>query len=68
MDLTKQYGLVPDVEPVDMFDVDGKQYEIVRVSSLGGVVWIANRLDEFESPRYFKSMKAYLQFKSGLDD
>ena len=68
VDLTKRYGLVPDVEPVDMLDIDGKQYEIVRISSLGGVVWIANRLDEFESPRYFKSMKAYIQFKSGLDD
>jgi len=68
MDLTKRYGLVPDVDSVDMLDIDGKQYEIIRVSSLGGVVWIANRLDKFESPRYFKSMQAYLQFKGGLDD
>ena len=67
-DLTRSYGLVPDIDTIDMVDIEGKQYEIVKVSSLGGVVWIANRLDEFESPRYFKSMRAYKQFRSGMDD
>ncbi len=67
-DLTKAYGLVPDVDTVDMVDIEGKQYEIVKVSSIGGVLWIANRLDAFESPRYFKSWKSYVQFKGGLDD
>ena len=48
-----------------VLDVGDGQYEIVRISSLGGVVWIANRLDELESPRYFKTLKALKNFRGG---
>jgi hypothetical protein len=57
--------LVPDVETTEMVDVDSKHYEIVKISSLGGVIWIANRVDELESPRYFKTLKDLKQFKGG---
>tara|TARA_R110002051_G_scaffold260800_2_gene320603 strand:- start:11089 stop:11505 length:417 start_codon:yes stop_codon:yes gene_type:complete len=63
--LTQQYGLSPDVETEEVLDVGEGQYEIVRISSLGGVVWIANRLDELESPRYFKTLKALKNFRGG---
>jgi hypothetical protein len=63
--LTKQYGLSPEVETEEVTDVGDGQYEIVRISSLGGVIWIANRLDDLESPRYFKSLKELVRFKGG---
>ena len=63
--LTKQYGLSPDVETEEVVDVGEGQYEIVRISSLGGTIWIANRLDELESPRYIKSLKELKRFRGG---
>ena len=64
-ELSQKFGLVPDVETEDMFEVEGKTYELVKISSLGGVVWVAHRIDEQESPRYFKSWKNLQQFKGG---
>ena len=68
LELSKHYGLVPDVETVDMVDINSGQYEIVKISSLGGVIWVANRVDKLESPRYFKTMKEMKKFKSGWHD
>ena len=67
-ELSKHYGLVPDVETTEMIDINSGQYEIVKISSLGGVIWVANRVDELESPRYFKSIKDLKTFKSGWHD
>ncbi len=64
-ELSQKFGLVPDVQTEDMFDVEGKTYELVKISSLGGVVWVAHRIDKQESPRYFKSWKTLQQFRSG---
>ena len=63
--LTKQYGLTPDVETEEVVDVGEGQYEIVRISSLGGTIWIANRIDELESPRYITSLKELKRFRGG---
>ena len=67
-ELTKHFGLVPEVETEDMFQVGKKTYELVKISSLGGVVWVAHRVDELESPRYFKSIKQLQEFKGGIED
>lgn len=67
-ELSKHYGLVPDVETIEMIEINSGQYEIVKISSLGGVIWVANRVDELESPRYFKSIKDLKTFKSGWHD
>ena len=67
-ELSKHYGLVPDVETVEMVDINSGQYEIVKISSLGGVIWVANRVDKLESQRYFKTMKEMKKFKSGWHD
>lgn len=64
-ELTQKFGLVPDIQTEDMFEVEGRTYELVKISSLGGVVWVAHRVDEQESPRYFKSWKNLQQFRSG---
>jgi len=64
-ELSQKFGLVPDVQTEDMFEVEGRTYELVKISSLGGVVWVAHRVDEQESPRYFKSWKNLQQFKGG---
>ena len=67
-ELTKHFGLVPDVETEDMFQVGDKTYELVKISSLGGVCWVAHRVDELESPRYFKSLRQLQEFKGGIQD
>jgi hypothetical protein len=65
-ELSKHFGLVPNLETIEMFDVNDATYELVKVSSLGGVIWIANRVDVLESPRYFKSYSEIKEFKQGL--
>lgn len=64
-ELSQKFGLMPDIETEDMFEVEGRTYELVKISSLGGVVWVAHRIDAQESPRYFKSWKNLQQFKGG---
>ena len=65
-ELSKHFGLVPNVETAEMFEVGDATYELVKISSLGGVIWIASRVDELESPRYFKSYIDIKEFKQGL--
>ena len=65
-ELSRNYGLVPEVNTEEIFECDEKrQYEIVKISSLGGVIWVANRLDDLESPRYFTTHKELIRFKEG---
>ncbi len=66
-ELTKLYGLVPEVETKEVIEMGSGQYEIVQISSLGGAVWIANRLDELAPPRYYYSTKELSNFKDGLE-
>jgi len=65
-ELTRISGLVPEVNTVEVIESEMGQYEIVQISSIGGVVWIANRLDGFESPRYFYSYQTLMAFKEGM--
>ena len=64
-EITKQYGLVPEVNTSEVIEVNSGQYEIVQVSSLGGVCWVVNRLDELDTPRYFTSKQELNKFKQG---
>tara|TARA_R100000152_G_C6781951_1_gene217733 strand:- start:5614 stop:6033 length:420 start_codon:yes stop_codon:yes gene_type:complete len=66
-ELTKLYGLVPEIETKEVIDGQIGQYEIVQVSSLGGAVWIANRLDEFAPPKYFYNSKELDLFRKELE-
>ncbi len=65
-ELTKKYGLVPEVETVEVFESENGQFEVVQISSIGGACWVVNRLDEFEHPRYFTSGKQLKDFKKGV--
>tara|TARA_R110002020_G_scaffold180072_2_gene374004 strand:- start:4021 stop:4437 length:417 start_codon:yes stop_codon:yes gene_type:complete len=65
-ELTRVTGLVPEVQTKEVLDSEEGQYEIVQISSLGGAIWIANRLDDFESPRYFYSITEVKNFKQGV--
>tara|TARA_R100000152_G_C6739067_1_gene162960 strand:- start:280 stop:696 length:417 start_codon:yes stop_codon:yes gene_type:complete len=67
-ELTRLYGLVPNVETVEIIETEMGNYEIVQVSSLGGAVWIANRLDEFAAPRYFHTHQELEVFKGGFEN
>jgi len=64
-ELTRMYGLVPEVGTKEVVMVNEGQYEIVQVSSLGGACWVVNRLDLLETPRYFTSLKELKKFKEG---
>ena len=64
-ELTKKYGLNPEVNTVEVLELNDGQYEVVQVSSLGGVCLIVNRLDELDTPRYFTSKQELERFKQG---
>ena len=64
-EITKKYGLVPEVNTIEVIEINGGQYEIVQVSSLGGACWVVNRLDELDTPRYFTARKDLDKFKQG---
>jgi|TARA_R110000824_G_scaffold283693_4_gene472065 hypothetical protein len=68
VELTKKYGLVPEIETVEVFECENGQFEVVQISSIGGACWVVNRLDDFESPKYFTSTKQLRDFKKGVTE
>ena len=64
-ELTLKWGLVPQVNTKEVLEVNGGQFEVVQVSSLGGVCWVVNRIDELDTPRYFTSRQELDRFKQG---
>ena len=52
-EITRLYGKTPEVNTVKVT----KDYEIVRVDSLSGSVWIAHSLKDNSSPKYFFNEK-----------
>ena len=64
-ELTRMYGLVPEIGTKEVVVVNEGQYEIVQISSLGGACWVVNRLDLLETPRYFTALKDLKKFKEG---
>jgi len=64
-EITRQYGLVPEINTVEVLEVNDGQFEVVQVSSLGGACWVVNRLDELDTPRYFTSKQELDKFKQG---
>lgn len=64
-EITKLYGLVPEINTKEVIEINEGQYEIVQISSLGGACWVANRLDELDTPRYFTSRRELEKFKEG---
>ena len=67
-ELTRLYGLVPKVNTVEVIETEMCSFEIVQISSLGGSVWVANRLDEFAAPRYMFSHQDLELFKGGIQN
>tara|TARA_A100001201_G_C4088897_1_gene201424 strand:+ start:1802 stop:2200 length:399 start_codon:yes stop_codon:yes gene_type:complete len=64
-ELTKMYGLVPEIATTEITEVNDGQFEVVQISSLGGACWVVNRLDELDTPRYFTSRQELEKFKQG---
>ena len=65
-ELSKTYGLVPEVETMEVFEhPENRSYEIIKISSIGGVVYIATRIDDVEGIRTFTSLKDLNRFKEG---
>ena len=64
-EITRMYGLTPEISTVELIEVNDGEFEVVQISSLGGACWIINRLDEIATPRYFLSRKDLKKFKEG---
>ena len=65
-ELTRMFGLTPEINTREVIELEGGQYEIVQISSLGGACWVVNRLDELEMPRYYLSRRDLDKFKGGM--
>lgn len=64
-EITKKYGLTPEIHTIEVTEINNGQFEVVQVSSLGGACWVVNRLDELDTPRYFTSRQELEKFKQG---
>ena len=64
-ELTRMYGLTPEIQTKELHETGNSQYEIVQISSLGGACWVVNRLDQLDTPRYFTSRQDLDKFKQG---
>ena len=64
-EITRMYNLVPEIGTKEVIQGNSSQYEVVQLSSLGGVCWVVNRLDDLEIPRYFTSRQELDRFKQG---
>ena len=62
-ELTRLYGLTPQVETSEVVVKESGTYEVIQVSSIGGACWIAFRVDELETPKYFFSYKEFDAFR-----
>ena len=67
-ELTRMYGLTPEIQTKELHETENAQYEIVQISSLGGACWVVNRLDSLDTPRYFTSRQDLDKFKQGWMD
>ena len=65
-ELARMFGLTPEINTREVIELEGGQYEIVQISSLGGACWVVNRLDELEMPRYYLSRRDLDKFKGGM--
>jgi hypothetical protein len=63
-EITRQYGLTPQIQTKEVISIDGGEYEVVQISSIGGACWVVNRLDELDVPRYFTSYQELTKFKT----
>tara|TARA_R100000742_G_C4274108_1_gene93947 strand:- start:756 stop:1154 length:399 start_codon:yes stop_codon:yes gene_type:complete len=64
-EMTRMYGLVPEINTKEVIEVNSCQYEVVQISSLGGACWIVNCLTQLEIPRYFMNRTDLSKFKEG---
>jgi len=64
-EMTRMYGLVPEINTKEVIQVNTSQYEVVQISSLGGACWVVNCLTELEIPRYFMNRHDLSRFKEG---
>jgi len=64
-EITRMYGLVPEINTKEVIEVNSLQYEVVQISSLGGACWVVNCLSELEMPRYFMNRHELSKFKEG---
>ena len=66
-EITKKYGMTPQINTKEVIKINDGQYEIVQISSIGGACWIANRIDEYAPPQYFTNYQELTKFCGGME-
>jgi len=64
-EITRVYGLTPEIGTREVVQKNGGTYEIVQISSIGGACWVINRVDELEAPRYYFHHREVTNFVRG---
>mgnify|MGYP005818379983 CR=1 FL=1 len=67
-EITRMFGLTPQISTKEVVDLFGGTYEIVQISSVGGACWIVNRMDALEPPQYFTDYQRLQKFKGGMEE
>ena len=67
LEITKKYGMTPQINTKEVIKINDGQYEIVQISSIGGACWVANRLDEYAPPIYFTNYQELTKFCGGME-
>ena len=67
-EITRMFGLTPQIETNEVIEFDGSYYEIVQVSSIGGSCWIVWNMKELEPPQYFTDYQKLVKFKAGVSE
>ena len=63
--VTKKYGRTPQIGTEEVIQQDEGTYEIVKISSLGGVTWVVHRVDKLSPPLYFNDYQKLIKWKGG---
>ncbi len=66
-EITKKYGMTPQINTKEVIKINDGQYEIVQISSIGGACWIDNRIDEYAPPQYFTNYQELTKFCGGME-
>ena len=63
--VTNKYGRTPQIGTEEVIQQDEGTYEIVKISSLGGVTWVVHRVDKLSPPLYFNDYQKLIKWKGG---
>jgi hypothetical protein len=64
-EISRMYNLTPQIGTSEIVDTEHGVYEVVQVSSVGGVCWIVWNTRELEPPMYYTDYQKLTKWKGG---